>query len=102
MALPYDTFLKAEMTNDSSIASTLSSHFESLQNSPNENVQSLNRLDLFVNCAGCSLVNDPIADVLADTFRHVMEVNLIVPFILSKWAMSKMATPSVRLSTLEV
>lgn len=82
------------MTDESSVASTLSSHFESLQNSPDDSVRSLNRLDLLVNCAGCSLGNDPIADVSADTFRNVMEVNLIVPFILSKWAMSKMATPS--------
>jgi len=82
------------MTDEFSVASTLSSHFESLQNSPDDSVRSLNRLDLLVNCAGCSLGNDPIADVSADTFRNVMEVNLIVPFILSKWAMSKMATPS--------
>ena len=92
--LPYDTFLKAEMTNEQSVSSALDSHFEALQNSPDENVQSLNRLDLLINCAGCSLGNEPIVDVSADTFRAVMEVNLIVPFILSKYAMSKMATPS--------
>eukprot|EP00571_Detonula_confervacea_P012270 CAMPEP_0172298858 /NCGR_PEP_ID=MMETSP1058-20130122/1317_1 /TAXON_ID=83371 /ORGANISM="Detonula confervacea, Strain CCMP 353" /LENGTH=278 /DNA_ID=CAMNT_0013008151 /DNA_START=40 /DNA_END=876 /DNA_ORIENTATION=+ len=94
MVLPYDEFLKAEMTNESSVTSTLDSHFESLQKSPDANVQSLNRLDLLVNCAGCSLGNEPIVDVSAETFKNVMEVNLIVPFILSKWAMKKMATPS--------
>ena len=86
--LPYDTFLKAEeMTNESSLTTTLNNHFESLP----EN-STLNRLDLLINCAGCSLGNEPIVNVSADTFRDVMEVNLIVPFILSKWAMSKMAT----------
>ena len=84
--LPYDTFLKAEMTNESSVTLALNAHFETLQNSP------LNRLDLLINCAGCSLGNEPIVNVSADTFRDVMEVNLIVPFILSKWAMAKMAT----------
>ena len=58
--LPYDTFLKAEMTNEQSVSSALDSHFEALQNSPDENVQSLNRLDLLINCAGCSLGNEPI------------------------------------------
>lgn len=85
-ALPYDAFLMADMTNEPSVTSTLNAHFESLQSS------ALNRLDLLVNCAGCSLGNQPIAEVSADTFRDVMEVNLVVPFILSKWAMSKMAT----------
>ncbi|KAL7541939.1 hypothetical protein ACHAXR_011400 [Thalassiosira sp. AJA248-18] len=93
--LPYDAFLKAEMTSESSVSSILSSHFESLQSSTDASVQSLNRLDLLINCAGCSLGNEPILDVSADTFKTVMEVNLIVPFILSKWAMSKMAeTPA--------
>jgi NAD(P)-dependent dehydrogenase (short-subunit alcohol dehydrogenase family) len=89
--LPYDTFLKAEMTSESSVASTLTDHFESLKNSPDANLRSLNRLDLLINCAGCSLGNVPIVDIPADTFREVMEVNLIVPFIFSKWAMTKMA-----------
>jgi len=84
--LPYDTFVKEmEMTNEASVCSTLNTHFESLKDSP------LNRLDLLINCAGCSLGNEPIIDVSADTFRSVMELNLISPFILSKWAMSKMA-----------
>lgn len=92
--LPYDTFLKAEMTSESSVSSTLDAHFESLTKSDDAATQALDRLDLLVNCAGCSLGNEPIADVSADTFRDVMEVNLIVPFILSKWAMTKMATPA--------
>ncbi|KAL7554376.1 hypothetical protein ACHAWF_018207 [Thalassiosira exigua] len=86
--LPYDTFLKADLTDEPSVNSTLDSHFESLRNTP------LDRLDLLINCAGCSLGNEPIADVSADTFRKVMEINLVVPFILSKWAMLKMANPS--------
>jgi len=90
-ALPYDTFLKAEMTDESSVASTLNSHFASLQSSDDASARSLNRLDLLVNCAGCSLGDEPIADVPADTLRDVLEVNLILPFILSRWAMSKMA-----------
>ena len=90
--LPYDTFLKAEMTNEDSVSTVLNAHFESLQKSTTDSV-GLNRLDLLINCAGCSLGNEPICNVSADTFRDVMEVNLIVPFILSKYAMSKMATP---------
>jgi len=90
--LPYDTFLKAEMTNEESVSTVLNAHFESLQKSTTDSV-GLNRLDLLINCAGCSLGNEPICNVSADTFRDVMEVNLIVPFILSKYAMSKMATP---------
>ncbi|KAL9191270.1 hypothetical protein ACHAXT_000976 [Thalassiosira profunda] len=91
--LPYDTFLKAEMTDEASVTSTLDAHFASLQNCEDANIKSLNRLDLLINCAGCSLGNEPIVDVSADTFKTVMEVNLLVPFILSKWAMKKMATP---------
>ena len=90
--LPYDTFLKAEMTNEDSVSTVLNAHFESLQKSTTDSV-GLNRLDLLINCAGCSLGNEPICNVSADTFRDVMEVNLVVPFILSKYAMSKMATP---------
>ena len=90
--LPYDTFLKAEMTSEESVSSVLNSHFESLQKSTTDSV-GLNRLDLLINCAGCSLGNEPICNVSADTFRDVMEVNLVVPFILGKYAMSKMATP---------
>ena len=90
--LPYDTFLKAEMTNEESVSTVLNAHFESLQKSTTDSV-GLNRLDLLINCAGCSLGNEPICNVSADTFRDVMEVNLVVPFILSKYAMSKMATP---------
>ena len=89
--LPYDTFLKAEMTNEESVSTVLNAHFESLQKSTDS--VGLNRLDLLINCAGCSLGNEPICNVSTDTFRDVMEVNLIVPFILSKYAMSKMATP---------
>ena len=89
--LPYDTFLKAEMTNEESVSTVLNAHFESLQKSTDS--VGLNRLDLLINCAGCSLGNEPICNVSADTFRDVMEVNLVVPFILSKYAMSKMATP---------
>jgi len=87
--LPYDTFLKAEMTNEESVSTVLNAHFESLQKSTDS--VGLNRLDLLINCAGCSLGNGPIWNVSADTFRDVMEVNLVVPFILSKYAMSKMA-----------
>lgn len=86
--IPYDTFLKVDMTNETAVNTTLNSHFESMQD------QSMNKLDLLINCAGCSLGNAPIADVSADTFRAVMEINLVVPFILSKWAMTKMATPA--------
>mmetsp|Transcript_11912 Transcript_11912/g.20689 ORF Transcript_11912/g.20689 Transcript_11912/m.20689 type:complete len:276 (+) Transcript_11912:32-859(+) len=92
--LPYDTFLQATLTDEPAVTSTLNSHFESLQSTPDKSVQSLNRLDLLINCAGCSLGNEPIANVSADTLRQVMEINLIAPFILSKWAMSKMANPS--------
>ena len=87
----YDTFLKAEMTSESSVGTTLTEHFESLKSSPDANLRSLNRLDLLINCAGCSLGNVPIVDIPVETFREVMDVNLIVPFILSKWAMIKMA-----------
>jgi NAD(P)-dependent dehydrogenase (short-subunit alcohol dehydrogenase family) len=87
----YDTFLKAEMTSESSVATTLTEHFESLKNSPEANIRSLNRLDLLINCAGCSLGNVPIVDIPVETFREVMDINLTVPFILSKWAMIKMA-----------
>lgn len=90
--LPYDTFLKAELTNEASVTSVLDAHFESLKSSdPDTAAKKLDRLDLLINCAGCSLGNEPIVDVSADAFRTVMEVNLIVPFILSKWAMTKMA-----------
>jgi NAD(P)-dependent dehydrogenase (short-subunit alcohol dehydrogenase family) len=92
--LPYDKFLKADMTSESSVAFTLTDHFESLKKSPDSNLQSLNKLDLLINCAGCSLGNVPIVDIPADTFREVMEVNLIMPFIMSKWAMAKMAANS--------
>ena len=65
--LAYDTFVKeTEMTNESSVCSTLNEHFESVKGT------SLDRLDLLVNCAGCSLCNEPIANVSADTFRTVM------------------------------
>lgn len=87
--LAYDTFVKEmEMTNESSVCSTLNEHFESVKGT------SLDRLDLLVNCAGCSLGNEPITNVSADSFRTVMEINLVVPFILSKWAMGKMAMNS--------
>lgn len=89
---PYDAFLEAELTNESSVVSILNSHFDSLKSSSCVNVQALDRLDLLINCAGCSMGNEPIADVTADTLRQVMEVNLIVPYILSRWAMSKMAS----------
>ncbi|KAL7534211.1 hypothetical protein ACHAWF_004757 [Thalassiosira exigua] len=90
--LPYDTFLKADMTNEASVTSTLDAHFESLKNCDDANIRSLYRLDLLINCAGCLLGNEPIVDISADAFKMVMEVNLLVPFILSKWAMKKMAT----------
>mmetsp|Transcript_7076 Transcript_7076/g.15267 ORF Transcript_7076/g.15267 Transcript_7076/m.15267 type:complete len:278 (+) Transcript_7076:94-927(+) len=89
--LPYDTFLQADITDESSVKTALDSHFESLQNHKDFEKQALNRLDLLVNCAGCSLGNEPLADVNVDDFRKVMEVNLISPFILSKWAFTKMA-----------
>ncbi len=90
---PYDAFLEVpDLTNESVVVSTLNTHFNSLKNSTCVKSQSLDRLDLLINCAGCSLGNNPIVDVSADTLRQVMEVNLIVPYILSRWAMSKMAT----------
>lgn len=77
--LPYDTFLQVtDMTDESAVCTVLDKHFEALEKDSSE----LNKLDLLVNCAGCSLGNKPIVDVSADTFRTVMEVNLIVPFIL--------------------
>lgn len=90
---PHDTFLAVDITDEAAVHAALDDHFASLRDSPDAAVQSLNRLDLLINCAGCSLGNEPIADVSADTFRAVMEVNLVAPFILSKWALSKMATP---------
>ena len=90
---PYDAFLEVtDLTNESVVVSTLNTHFNSLKNSTCVKKQSLDRLDLLINCAGCSLGNNPIVDVSAETLRQVMEVNLIVPYILSRWAMSKMAT----------
>lgn len=90
--LPFDTFLAvADMTNEGLLTSTLSSHFETLRNHQDSEVKALDRLDLLVNCAGCSLGNEPIVNVSADTFRSVMEINVVVPFILSKWAMAKFA-----------
>lgn len=81
-----------DLTNESSVVATLSTHFESLKNNSTcIKSQLLDRLDLLINCAGCSLGNEPIVDVAAETLRQVMEVNLIVPYILSRWAMSKMA-----------
>jgi len=89
--LPYDTFLKiSDVTDESLVCSTLDAHFHLLQKS--EDTKSLNKLDLLINCAGCSLGNEPITDVSADTFRAVMEINVLVPFILSKYAMKKMAS----------
>ena len=91
--LPYDVFLKVEdMTKEELVTSTLNDHFESLQNRDEPEMNALNRLDLLVNCAGCSLGNEPIVNVSADTFRAVMEINLVVPFILSRWAFTKFAT----------
>ena len=90
--LPYDTSLTvADMTNEDMVVSALNSHFESLLNHENSETKALNRLDLLVNCAGCSLGNEPICNVSADTFRTVLEVNVVAPFILSRWAMSKFA-----------
>ena len=89
--LPYDTFIQADIANESAVSSTLNSHFESLKNHADPAMQSLNRLDLLINCAGCSLGNEPLVDVAADTFRQVMEINLVAPFILSRWAFSKFA-----------
>lgn len=91
--LPYDVFLKVEdMTKEDLVTSALNDHFESLQNHDEPEMKALNRLDLLVNCAGCSLGNEPIVNVSADTFRAVMEINLVVPFILSRWAFAKFAT----------
>lgn len=90
--LPFDTFLAvADMTNEDLVTSTLNSHFESLGNHEDPEEKALDRLDLLVNCAGCSLGNEPIVNVSADTFRSVMEINVVAPFILSKWAMAKFA-----------
>lgn len=86
-----DKFLKVDSFSDEdAVNKVLDEHFDSLKNSPD---QSLNRLDLLVNCAGCSHGNDPISEVSAETFRQVLEINVVVPFILSKYAMKKMATP---------
>ena len=92
--LPYDIFLQADITDECSARSTLDSHFETLQSHADPEFQSLNRLDLLINCAGCSFGNEPITDVSVDDFRKVIEVNLISPFILSKWAFTKMASQS--------
>lgn len=85
-----DKFLKVDLSDEDAVNKVLDEHFESVKNSSD---QSLNRLDLLVNCAGCSLGNEPICDVSAEDFRKVMELNVVVPFILSKYAMKKMATP---------
>lgn len=88
----FDTFLLANLTDESSVTTSLDSYFDTLCQSTDGSLQSLNRLDLLINCAGCSLGNVPLVDLSADTFREVLEVNLVAPFILSKWAMSKMAS----------
>ena len=86
-----DKFLKVDSLSDEDVVTAvLDKHFESAKNSSD---QSLNRLDLLVNCAGCSLGNDPIVDVTAEDFRATLELNVVVPFILSKYAMKKMAVP---------
>ena len=86
-----DKFLKVDSFSDEdAVNKVLDEHFDSLKNGPD---QSLNRLDLLVNCAGCSYGNEPISEVSAETFRMVLELNVVVPFILSKYAMKKMATP---------
>ncbi|KAL7511590.1 hypothetical protein ACHAXN_008585 [Cyclotella atomus] len=91
--LPFDVFLAiADMTNEDLVTSTLNSHFESLRDHEDPEVKALDRLDLLVNCAGCSLGNEPIVNVSADTFRSVLEINVVTPFILSKWAMAKFAS----------
>ena len=87
----FDTYLSANLTDESSVNSNLDYYFDNLDTS----MQSLNRLDLLINCAGCSLGNVPLVDLSADTFREVLEVNLVAPFILSKWAMIKMASNTV-------
>ncbi|KAL7492568.1 hypothetical protein ACHAWT_002171 [Skeletonema menzelii] len=85
-----DKFLKVDLSDEEAVTKVLDEHFESVKSSSD---QSLNRLDLLVNCAGCSLGNAPICDVSVADFRKVMELNVVVPFILSKYAMKKMATP---------
>ncbi|EED95195.1 predicted protein [Thalassiosira pseudonana CCMP1335] len=91
-SLPYDAFLQVpDMTNEESVTSTLSAYYESLQNHADVGMQSLNRLDLLINCAGCSLGNEPLVDVSVDAFKMTMEINVLTPFILSKWAFSKFA-----------
>jgi len=88
--LPYDSFVKiSDMTDEAAVSSALDGHFEFLKAS--DDTRQLDRLDLLINCAGCSLGNDPIADVSAEAFKTVMEVNVLVPFILSRYAMGKMA-----------
>jgi NAD(P)-dependent dehydrogenase (short-subunit alcohol dehydrogenase family) len=95
----FDTFLLANLTDESSVTTSLDSYFDTLRQSTDASLQSLNRLDLLINCAGCSLGNVPLVDLSADTFREVLEVNLVAPFILSKWAMSKMASNSSTTAT---
>lgn len=76
--LPYDVSIEVpDMTNEELVTSALNSHFVSLRAHDNPDVNSLNRLDLLVNCAGCSLGNEPITNVSADTFRTVLEVNVV-------------------------
>ena len=77
-SMPYDVSIEVpDMTNEELVTSALSSHFESLRAHDNPEVKALNRLDLLVNCAGCSLGNEPICNVSADTFRTVLEVNVV-------------------------
>ena len=84
-----DKFLKVDsLSDEDAVTKVLDEYFDLVKND-----QSLNKLDLLVNCAGCSLGNEPICDVSAADFRMVMELNVMVPFILSKYAMKKMATP---------
>jgi NADP-dependent 3-hydroxy acid dehydrogenase YdfG len=79
------------MTNEELVNSELNSHFDYLCNHQDPEIKKLNRLDLLINCAGCSLGNEPIVNVSADIFRSVLEINVVVPFILSRWAMEKFA-----------
>jgi NAD(P)-dependent dehydrogenase (short-subunit alcohol dehydrogenase family) len=91
-SLPYDSSLEIDdLSNEELVNATLNSHFETLQNHDDPERRALDRLDVLINCAGCSLGNEPVVNVSADTFRKVMEINVVVPFILSRWAFTKFA-----------
>lgn len=83
----YDDFVKAALSDEADVTKVLDDYFS-------KQVPELNRLDLLVNCAGSGAGGGPIANVSAETFRGVMEINLVAPYILSRYAFGKFQRPS--------